>query len=311
MKKLTAAVCTFNRAARLPELVRTLRLQECPVPWEMLFVDNNSSDQTPEILAKLSADPGVRLRFVREPQQGITFARNRAIAESLDSDYLFFMDDDELPCPGILAAAQDALEREGADCAGGQVEVAFPPPGRPAWVIDELLGFLAETNHGSEPFWITDRSTPIWTANVAYRMSIFRDNPDLRFDSRYNRKGVGVGGGSDMVMLNELLARKMRIRYRPDMVVQHYVEAWRLKRSYFLKLHFTTGRKYGQFELDDYSRSLFGVPIFLFGQAAKQLFKAAAMGLRRDRLALRQAMTASHALGMIRGCHLRWKESRQ
>lgn len=307
MKMLTAAICTFNRASRLRKLVQSLRQQECPIPWEILIVDNKSTDNTQTVLEELALEPGVPLRIVREETQGIPYARNRAISESIESDYLFFMDDDELPSPGILAGAYDALEREGADCAGGQVQVCFSPGERPGWLIDELLGFLAETNHGTDSFWISDVATPLWTANIAYDMSIFRNDETLRFDHRYNRLGATIGGGSDAIMFREILSRKMRIRYRPDMIVQHFVEKWRLKRSYFVKLHFISGRKYGQFALSNYSKSVFGVPPFLVTQVGKQAIKAVSMILRRDRLALRQTMTAAHAFGIIRGSYLRWK----
>jgi len=310
MKKLTVAVCTYNRADRLQILVQSLRLQECSISWEILIVNNNSTDNTQAVLEQLAAEDGVPLRIVREETQGITFARNRAISESLESDYLFFMDDDELPCPGLLAGACDGLELDGADCVGGQVRISFAHGKRPDWLVDELLPFLAETNHGTDPFWITDISTPLWTANIAYSMSIFKNDTALRFDHRYNRHGVAIGGGEDVVMFRELVARKMRIRYRPDMIVDHLVEEWRLKRSYFLKLHFISGRKRGQFASVEFQRSIFGVAPFLFTQAATQTMKVALMMLRRDRLALRQAMTASHAFGTIRGCYLKWKQRR-
>ena len=99
-----------------------------------------------------------------------------------------------LPCPGLLAAAVDALSVRGALCVGGKVDIVLPGQ-RPAWLQDELFAFLAEVDHGNEAFWISDVSTPIWTANIAYDMKLFRDHPELRFDARYNRRGHGVGGG--------------------------------------------------------------------------------------------------------------------
>lgn len=304
---LTAAFCTYNRAARLPALVAALRAQQCPVPFDILVVDNNSSDDTAVVLERLVQEPGAPLRYVHEPEQGIPYARNRAIEECLarGADYMLFMDDDELPAPGLLAAAVDALEREEAECAGGRVEVVFAPGARPAWLSDELLGFLAEIDHGREAFWIKDRSTPLWTANIAYRMEIFHRDPSLRFDHRYNRRGQAIGGGEDGILFRGMLERGLRIRYRPDMVVRHYVDDWRLKRGYFLRLHFIAGRKYGQFETGDYRRDLLGVPPFMVGNAVRQWLRTAAMLLGRRPGVLRQAMNGTHALGMIWGRILR------
>lgn len=309
-KTLTVSICTFNRAERLPQLIAALRQQECPIPFNILVVDNNSTDNTQQELRKLALEEGVRLRFVTETQAGIPYARNRALEECLDIDYMLFMDDDELPVPGLVKAALDALDNEQAHCAGGKVSVDFRHLKRPSWLRDDLLGFLAEIDYGDKSFWITDRSTPIWTANVAYRMSIFADDPKLRFDHRYNRIGKAVGGGSDTIMFRDLLKKRLRVRYRPDMVVEHHVEAWRLRRSYFLRLHFVNGRKFGQYEADDYARTLFGVPPFMVRQAVRNTGKAIAMYVTRAPGALRQTMNAAYDYGSILGVVLRWWDSR-
>ena len=136
-KRLTVAICTYNRAERLPALVASLREQECPVPFNILFVDNNSTDDTPLVLERRAGESGVPLRWVRETQQGITFARNRALEESMDSEFMLFMDDDEIPRPGLLFAAVHSLNQEGAECVGGRVKVVFLPGQRPGgWAMN-------------------------------------------------------------------------------------------------------------------------------------------------------------------------------
>jgi len=298
---LTFAFCTYNRAERLERLVAAMRAQRCPIPFEILAVNNNSADDTPAVLARLARLPGPRLRWVTETTQGIVAARNRALQESLTSDIMVFMDDDEMPLPGLLEAAAHAILEEGAQCAGGRVDMDFSHHSRPPWLGDELLGFLAAVDHGKEALWIEDTTKPIWTANVAYAMQIFRDNPDLRFDKRYDRKGNVVGGGSDAIMFRALVERKIRIRYRPDMAVLHSVEPWRLKRSYFLKLHYRAGVRRGRYQLPAYPRTVFGLPPFLVTQFLGQSLAAIGMHVGRRRGALRQAMNATNAFGCLVG----------
>lgn len=305
---LTFAFCTFNRAARLPALIESMRAQQCSLPFEVLVVDNNSTDDTPATVAQFVGSPGVAVRYVRETEQGIPYARNRAIAEAMDSEILVFVDDDEIPLPGLLESAVTAIRVEGALCAGGKVKVNFGTNPRPAWLTDDLLGFLAEVDYGDDAFWIRDIEKPIWTANVAYDMRLFRDDPSLRFDARYNRRGNGVGGGSDAVMFKEMLARNVPMRYSPGMVVLHYVDHWRLRRRYFLKLHFVAGRKYGQFETGDYPSEIFGVPPFMCGLAFRHALKTATMLIGQQPGLLRQAMNATNALGMMWGRILRHRE---
>jgi glycosyltransferase involved in cell wall biosynthesis len=290
---LTFAVCTYNRSERLSDLISAMRAQQCPVPYEILVVDNNSQDGTGEMLERLASAPGMTLRWVKEPRQGIAFARNRAIQESLDSDYLVFMDDDEMPQPGLLEAAVRVLEDEGADCVGGRVKVCFPEGERPDWLTQDLLGFLAEVDYGNEPFWVRDHRTPLWTANIAYRVSMFRERPSLRFDIRYNRAGNTVGGGEDAMLFRTLVDEGMRVRYCPEMIVEHYVESWRLHRRYFVKLHFVAGVRYGRYEL------------------VVKIMQVARLWVAREPGVLRQAMNASHAAGSIWGRMLSWRDRRR
>ncbi|MCL5801265.1 MAG: glycosyltransferase [Gammaproteobacteria bacterium] len=301
MSPLTVAICSYNRAERLPGLIAALRVQECPIPFEILVVNNNSTDNTLDVLGDLASQPGAPLRFATETEQGIVPARNRAIEESLNSDILVFIDDDELPQAGLLNAAYDAIVNEGAQCAGGRVAVDFTAHSRPAWLDDEIAGFLGELDHGPEPFWIKDGSTPVWSGNIAYDMRLFRDNPSLRFDRRYNREGADVGGGEDAIMFRTLLSRGTKIRYRPDMVVRHYVESRRLKRSYFLALHYRSGLRHGRHELETYSRTVLGVPPFLVAQCLRQGLRATGMLLTSRPGALRQAMNAANSLGRLVG----------
>lgn len=301
MPLLTFAFCTYNRADRLEKLVAAMRAQSCPVPFEILAIDNNSTDATAATLARLERLPGPILRWVTESTQGIVAARNRGIAEAIDSDILVFIDDDETPLPGLIEAAADAILNEGAECAGGRVEMDFTTVPRPPWLDDGLLGFLAAVDHGPDRFWIEDASTPIWTANVAYDMRLFRNDPGLRFDKRFDRVGNVVGGGSDAIMFRTLLERKNRIRYRPEMAVLHSVESWRLKRGYFLKLHYRAGLRHGQHKLPAYPRTILGLPPFLIGQFIRQAGKAIAMQITQRSGALRQGMNASHALGTLIG----------
>ena len=302
---LTVAFCTYKRADRLEKLVAALRSQNCPVPFDILAVNNNSPDNTLAVLDTLRNGPGATLRVVTETAQGIVHARNRAIEETLGSEIMVFIDDDELPLPGFLSQAYDAITHEGADCVGGRVKVCFPPHMRPAWLEDNLLGFLAEVDYGSEPFWVESDATPIWTCNVAYRTAIFRNG--LRFDQRYNRRGDGVGGGEDVMMFQALRQRRVRMRYRPDMVVEHFVEPWRLRRSYFLRLHYVSGYKSGFHEFSKYPREILGVPLFLIPQLMRQCLKTLSAYLTHRPGSLRQAMNLTHATGLIAGCHARWR----
>ncbi|WP_018077008.1 glycosyltransferase family 2 protein [Thiobacillus denitrificans] len=301
MPTLTVAFCTFKRADRLDKLVGALRAQSCPAPFDILAVNNDSPDDTLEVLARLQREPGAPLRIVTETAPGIVPARNRALAETLGRDILVFIDDDELPQAGFLAAAYDAIANEGTHCAGGRIEIDFSPCRRPGWLDDEVAGFLGRLDHGAKPFWIADDTTPVWSGNTAYAMPFFRDHPELRFDARFNRTGEGVGGGEDAMMLRALLDLGARIRYRPDMAVWHGVDPWKLTPRYFLQLHYRAGLRHGQFRLPAFPHTVFGIPPFLLRQFLRHCLTTLKLLLSSKSRLLRQGMNTTHALGLIVG----------
>jgi glycosyltransferase involved in cell wall biosynthesis len=305
MSRITVAICVYNGADRLAGLVHALRQQACPMSAEILIVDNNSTDKTQDIALSLIHGGSSPVRLVQETQQGIPFARNRAIEEALGSDHLAFIDIDELPGPTWLEAAVDALEREGAECVGGAIRVRFPSQEPPPWLQDDLLGFLGHVDHGDHAFWVESPDTPVWSGNVAYRTRVFANG--LRFDTRYNRSRDQIGGGEDSVLLRRILKDRVRIRYRPDMLIEHFVDERRLTRRYFLRLHFAAGQKFGEYELSPAGRQLMGVPPYLIHQTGRQFLKTLRMLMTRDPGALRQAMNATHALGSIEGRLRRWR----
>jgi len=308
--ELTVAICTFNRAARMPVLIRSLCAQRVDVPWEILVIDNNSTDNTRGTLESLMKESGGRLRVVSEPAQGIVHARNRAIAESLGSTYLLFMDDDELPAyEGMLQAALDTFRYNDAMCVGGKISICFEPGTRPAWLGDDLMLFLGKVDYGSSEFWIRDESTPVWSGNVAYKTSLFRDDPTLRFDMRYNRAGQGIGGGEDKMMFLELLSRGVAIRYQPAMEVLHFIEPFKLKRRYFLNLHFLSGFKDGRYDRGKTPKDVFGIPPYMVRQAFEAFFCYCEKIMRREKTALRQGMVFTYILGAMYGRFISWRET--
>lgn len=297
----------------MPALIKRIRAQQCPVPFEILSVNNDSDDNTLDVLAKLTREAGAPLRFGTEYRKGIVSVRNRVLAEGLGGELLVMMDDNELPRPGFLSAVVACFEAyPEAGFIGGQVEVDFAESDRPRWLSNDLLGFLAATDNGDQGFWVEDERTPLWTSNIAYRSSLFMTPPELRFDFRYDRVGKGVGGGEDMIMFRELRRLGIPTRYCPEMIVDHAMESWRLHPWYFLKLNCKSGFRQGRWELGDYQHGILGVPAFLFGQLLAQAGRTISMlAGRQPGVVLRQAMTADHALGIIAGCHARWRASQK
>jgi len=98
---------TWQRARSVGEAIESVRTQTLSA-WELLVVDDGSTDDTSAVLAAFAGDR--RIRVFRQENQGASAARNRAIAEA-QAPLLAFLDSDNLFYPGFLAAAVDHLER--------------------------------------------------------------------------------------------------------------------------------------------------------------------------------------------------------
>jgi glycosyltransferase involved in cell wall biosynthesis len=295
---VTVALCTHNRLDRLRRTLAALQaLTGPPQPWELLVVDNASSDGTAEYLANSSWHPlGAPTRVVREGTLGLSNARNRAISQAA-GEYLLFIDDDETPHSKWLVNHAAAMAEHQPDALGGPIDVQFVDGARPDWLQDELLGFIGKIDHGGEGRWLTAPETPIFGGNFAFKRSVF--DRIGRFDSRLGRLGAANFGGEDIEIYARLLRERCRVRWVSNALIYHRVEGPKLRRQYFLDLHFKQGRQEGAKARAHSGRI---PPAFLapqFARAAKaaisQRFSAG------SKASLRKEMNVYYFLGYIKG----------
>lgn len=100
---IAAIIPSYNSAAMLPEAIQSVRVQQWP-NLEIIVVDDGSSDDTPDVLRRLS---GNDLRVLRQENAGPAAARNTAI-EASHADWIAFLDADDIWLPGKLEAQMDA-----------------------------------------------------------------------------------------------------------------------------------------------------------------------------------------------------------
>lgn len=294
---LTVALCTHNHAERLPRTLADLGKLTAPSrPWEIVAVDNASSDETPALLADSSWwPPGIPVRIVREERLGLSNARNCALKEARGK-YLLFVDDDETPDPQWLIAYEHDMLNYTPDALGGQINVLFEHGDRPSWLQDELLGFLGHLNHG-EGCWLSDPSTPFYGGNFAVRNDIFSKVGE--FDADLGRKGQINSGGEDTEFYRRLIASGFSVRWVPDAIINHRIRADKLRRRYFLDLHYRQGQTEGSRKRGG-SRRL--PPKYLFGQLGRAISIALQRRFKQGKNhSLRLEMNVFYFLGYIQG----------
>lgn len=267
MKALTVAICTYNRAAGLRAALRALTAQRDPAtPFEIVVVDNNSTDETCSIVQSF----GEAVRYIFEGRQGLSYARNAAI-EAAAGEIVAFTDDDVEVAPGWTATLIHAFaSHPEVDCIGGRVLPRWPAA-PPPWLTRAHWAPLALQDHGETPL-VFDASRPVCLvgANVAFRRSVFA-RVGL-FSPTVQRVRDGVGSTEDHELLLRLYAAGGRALYFPDLLVTAEIPAHRLTRGYHRRWHRGHGRFHAVMRTPEMERTgrgrLLGIPAHLFRTAA-------------------------------------------
>lgn len=295
---VTVALCTHNHLDRLKVTLAALQVLEGPPQgWELLVVDNASTDGTAEYLTDAGWRPRQALaRVVREEKLGLSNARNCAI-EQAAGEYLLFIDDDETPDPQWLVGHASAMVKYCPDALGGPIDVELVGGTRPPWLHDELLGFIGKLNHGGEGRWLTAPDTPIFGGNFAFRRTVF--DRIGNFDSGLGRLGAANFGGEDIEIYDRLLQAGCTVRWVPDALIYHRVESSKLRRGYFLDLHFRQGRIDGARNRAQRSRL---PPLYVLPQLGRAVGRALSRRFGQDSNAsLRMEMNVAYFLGFVAG----------
>jgi glycosyltransferase involved in cell wall biosynthesis len=257
--KISVLVCTYNRCKTLEVAIESIAVQDLPpsLQWEIVVVDNNSPDQTRQVVEGLQRQYPDRIRYVFEPKQGISNARNAAV-RAARGEIVAFLDDDETAGTDWLRNLTANLH--GSEWAGAGGRILSPSTfSLPGWLsINSSFssGPLVVFDLGLEPGQLNQ---PAFTANVAFRKEVFEQYGGFRTD--LGRSGKDMLSNEDTEFGRRLMAAGLRLRYEPSAVTYHPVEENRLKKQYFLDWWFNKGRSDVR-ELGDKLGSvrIFGIP---------------------------------------------------
>ena len=241
----TVLIATFNRAALLDDTLRSIRslLVSKGRRWEVIVVDNNSSDNTRAVVERQARDFPVRLRYLFEARQGRSSALNAGI-KAAAGEVIAFTDDDVLVAPGWLDAACDELTGGDASVgyAGGPIRPIWEVP-PPAWLEltrGDLWGTIAIQDHGDRRFVYEEGGKVPLGANMAVRRAVLAQTGGFRADLGRSAGRV-ILGQEVPELLMRVRAAGFRGAYQPAMALRHHVPARRLSRQYFRRWWFGKG----------------------------------------------------------------------
>jgi len=208
------------------------------VAWEILVVDNNSSDQTRDVAKGFCHRYPGRFRYLFEPNPGKSYALNAGIREA-KGEVLAFTDDDVTVEPIWLRNLTTALHDKEWAGVGGRTLMAHsfsPPP----WLAlrERNLGILCATfDLGDKP---CELDIAPYGANMAFRRVMFEKYGGFRTD-------LGPRPGSEIRNEDTEFGRRLmsageRLGYEPAAIVYHPVPENRVQKSFFLDWWFDYGR---------------------------------------------------------------------
>jgi glycosyltransferase involved in cell wall biosynthesis len=279
----TVLICTYNRAEYLARTLDSLSSMPAKpgFSWDVLVADNNSSDDTRDVVASRMARFPVPLRYLFEGRQGKSNALNTGMSAAQAEVIVFTDDDVEVGRDWIATAVRPLLQRRDVDYTGGPVRPIWGAP-RPAWLEERgnLGGTIAVMDHGDRAFIFEDERKVALGVNMAVRRSLIERVGGFRPD--LGRNGKALLGQEQAEFFYRTRRAGARGLYVPDMVLDHVVPAARLTRTYYRKWWYWKGVSHarvhgihGRTELGIDTRSVprvLGVPRFIFGSIVRNVW---------------------------------------
>lgn len=240
--RVTVIVCTYNRCQSLAKALNSVAYSVLPdsVEWEILVVDNNSKDQTRDVVGEFSRRHSGRFRYLFEARQGKSHALNSAIREAR-GDVLAFMDDDVTVEPTWLQNLTASLHYRDWAGVGGRTLPA-QPFSLPHWLTFDgpySMGaaIAALFDLGEKP---CELDQPPYGTNMAFQKRMF-DRHGLFAADLGPRPGSQIRG-EDTEFGRRLMAAGERIQYEPSAIVFHPVFENRTRKDFLLAWWFDHGR---------------------------------------------------------------------
>jgi glycosyltransferase involved in cell wall biosynthesis len=240
----SVVVCTRNREHFLARALESLLTQQYPRNrYEVIVVDNASSDGTRTLVQQYVASAAVSVSYHLEHRPGTSFARNLGAAHAR-LEYVAYLDDDACAAPGWLAAYDAAIREYSIIAAGGPVEpVLDSGVVTPDWWLDDNLKAIFGLDHSHlRP---TERVFPIrwplWLGgcNCVYSKRLIDESGGFRTD--FGPVGERYRVAEDIDLNGRLERAGVPIHYVRDARIEHTITADRLARRYILMRSFSAG----------------------------------------------------------------------
>ena len=230
---ISVVVCTYNRELYLPKMLASVAVQNCDTTdFEVILVNNKSTDNTEEICLKFKAEnSSVNFNYFLETNQGLSFARNRGIRES-KGDFIVFIDDDAFLDENFIKELKQYLKDAPKELGFGGKILPYLECELPVWMSNYLSSLMSIINLGSEVTLFKGSKYPIG-ANMGVSRSVIEKIG--MFNESLGRTGTSMLGGEEKDSFFRIKEAGIPIYYFPKMLVHHVIPAKRLTVEFIKK----------------------------------------------------------------------------
>ena len=238
--KVSIIICTYNRSKLLKETLQSVQNQDFQSDqYEIIVVDNNSTDDTKDVVAEMAKASPVSTGYVFEYMQGLSNARNAGINNS-EGEIIVFTDDDVEAERSWLRELFAAFETPGVAAAGGPIRPIWPFE-KPEWITENWQGYFTvnEFPEAREAGEFRNPNYP-WGANMAFRRSILKKT-DL-FSPALGRIGACLLSNEELRLFRAIEEMGHRIVLAPDAVIHHKIPPERVRKLWLYHRTYWQGR---------------------------------------------------------------------
>ncbi|TAE56298.1 MAG: glycosyltransferase family 2 protein [Nostocales cyanobacterium] len=228
--QISAIICTHNRDNYLGAAIDSLLAQKSNVNFEIVVVDNGSSDRTREVVEERLNHSQVK--YIFEPTIGLSVARNTG-AKTANGHILAYLDDDAEASSQWLQVLHDAYQgNPKLAIAGGKVTLIWPPDTKPPkWLSPGLAANLGAYDLGNKTLYIEQPGLTPRGLNYSIRRSFLEQIGG--FDPQLGRVGKNLLSNEELQMTELALQTGWQVAYLPTALVAHNVAPERIKRAWF------------------------------------------------------------------------------
>jgi len=242
-KGVSVVICCYNSEKRIETTLEHLKKQVCPdtIKWEVVLIDNASTDNTVQISYEYWGNYGVPLRVIKEEKPGLSHAREAGFI-SAQYDYVSMVDDDNWVCSDWVKTVYNIMDSNPlVGACGGRGEGAFEID-PPFWFEEQQYAYAV----GPQLSMISkdpSNSKFLYGAGITIRKSLWLNLKEKGFSPILSgRKGTSLTSGEDFELTLAIQLSGYDLFYDSNLTFMHYMTANRLSWDYLKKLHFSFGK---------------------------------------------------------------------